>query len=564
MLISILLPGEWQLCTDGIGKEEGIIVISVSSTSSTSMCPCCQTVSERVHSIYQRHPADLPLAAYTVRLDITVRRFFCDNVSCERTIFAERMPFIVAPYARRTNRLASQQQRVAFVLGGEAGSSLLTVMGMAVSPDTLLRLIRRTAEPKLTTPRVLGVDDWAKRKGQSYGTILVDLETHQPIDLLPDRTAESFAKWLKEHTGVEVISRDRGVEYIKGATEGAPDAIQVADRWHLLTNLRDALKQMLENKHACLKAAADKTQHTEASAKEVMKPSFSHVEQPGEYTKVTNVAVPDASVKLTKAEKRKLEGNERRQKRYEAVKELHGQGFYIGEIVRLLNMDRKTVNKYVRANECPIYPEKRVRKPGKLDPYKGYITQRWQSDCHCSTQILHEIRQQGYNGSRSIMMDWVAKTFKPLRSSHLPSSYKTIVHWSASRASWLLVKKKDELTEEEGQVLGRMKQADEKVAEAYDLGQRFTSMIRERRSGLLLPWLEDVAKSRISALMSFAKGIKQDLSAVNNALSLPWSNGQTEGQVNRLKLIKRQMYGRANFDLLRKRVLGGTELWNPG
>jgi len=262
---------------------------------------------------------------------------------------------------------------------------------------------------------------------------------------------------------------------------------------------------------------------------------------------------------LTKAEKRKLESQERRQKRYEAVKELHGQGLYVSEIAHLLNIDRKTINKYVRANECPIYPEKRVRRPGKLDPYKEYITRRWQSDCHSSTQILHEIRQQGYNGSRSIMMDWVAKTFKSLRSS-----YKTVVPWSASRASWLLVKKKEELTEEEEQALKRMKEADEKVAEAYTLGQRFTDMIRERRPELLLPWLEDVAKSRINALMGFARGIKQDLTAVINALSLPWSNGQTEGQVNRLKFIKRQMYGRANFDLLRKRVLGGPELWNPG
>jgi len=280
MLISILLPDEWQLCINGIKKGEEIIVISASPTSSTSSCPCCQAVSERVHSIYQRRPADLPLAGYTVCLDITVRRFFCDNLSCERTIFAERMPSLIAPYARRTNRLANQQQRVAFALGGEAGSSLLTIMGMTVSPDTLLRLIRRAAEPKLRTSR--GVDDWAKRKGQSYGTILVDL--------LSDKSAESFAKWLKEHTGVEIISRDRGVEYIKGATEGAPDAIQVADRWHLLTNLRDALKQMLE----CLKAAVNKAQHIEASAKEQEKPSFFHVEQPNEDTKMTNMAVSDA------------------------------------------------------------------------------------------------------------------------------------------------------------------------------------------------------------------------------------------------------------------------------
>ena len=234
---------------------------------------------------------------------------------------------------------------------------------------------------------------------------------------------------------------------------------------------------------------------------------------------------------------------------------MHGQGLYIAEIARLLKMDRKTINKYIQTDECPPYPGKRARRPRKLDPYKKYITDRWQSGCHSSTEILHEIRHLGYNGSQSIMMDWVAKTFKPPRPSHPRLWTQTIVPWSASRGSWLLVKKKDELTEEDKQALERMKQADEKVAEAYDLGQRFTEMVRERQHEALLPWLEDATNSGIEALKQFAKGIKQDLAAVTNALSLPWSNGQTEGQVNRLKLIKRKMYGRANFDLLRRRVL---------
>jgi len=377
------------------------------------------------------------------------------------------------------------------------------------------------------------------------------------VDLLPGRTAESFAKWLEEHPGVEVISRDRGVEYIKGATEGAPDADQVADRWHLLKNLRDTMKRLLESKRACLKVAADKTNLTEATAREQKEPSVSNTEKPNEGTEttVTTAEFSDVSTKLTKAEKRRIEGQARRQERFEAVKELHGQGLYIAEIARQLNMDWKTVNRYVQADECPVYPEKQSRRPRKLDPYKEYITERWQSGCHSSTEILHEIRQQGYNGSRSMMMDWVAKTFKPARPSHASLSTKTIVPWSPSRASWLLVSEEDELTEEDKQALERMKQADEKIAEAYHLGQRFSEMVRERQPEALFPWLEDATSSGIDALKQFAKGIKQDLAAVTNALSLPWSNGQTEGQVNRLKLIKRQMYGRANFDLLRRRVL---------
>jgi transposase len=550
MLASILLPDEWQLCINRIEEEDGVIVISALSTNSASPCPCCQTMSERVHSSYERHPADVPLAGCSVRLDIAIRRFFCDNDECERTIFAERMPSLIAPYARRTNRLAHQQRKVAFALGGEAGAVLLSIMGMAVSPDTLLRLIRKAPEPEVTTPRVLGVDDWSKRKGHSYGTILVDLEAHRAVDLLPDRSAESFAKWLKEHPGVEIISRDRGTEYISGANEGAPDAIQVADRWHLLKNLRDALKQMLETKRACLKAAADKPDGEMADQKN--KESTSTTEEPSDTTR-----------KLTKAEKRTLERRAIRQERYETVKELYQRGVSKSEIGRRLGLDFRTVAKYIKADECPIYAGRRSGS-SLLAPYMDYMTKRWEEGCHNATQIWREIRESGFGGARRTVGAWATKKRRSMESSVSDRMSRKMAPWSASRAAWLLVKQKEKLTEDDKQSLERMKEADEKITEAYDLGQRFTGMIRERRSESLLPWLDDVAKSRISALKGFAKGIKQDLAAVTNALSLPWSNGQTEGQVNRLKLIKRQMYGRANFDLLRKRVIGGPMVWNPG
>ena len=268
LLANLLLPDESQLCIDRVETEGEDVLLSVSSTRATSLCPLCNRPSDRVHSQYQRHPADLPIVGHAVRLDMNVRKFFCDNNDCKRVIFTERLPSVVASYASRTNRLASRQQRVAFALGGEAGANLSTIIDMTTSPDTLLRLIHNTLEPEVKTPRVLGVDDWAKRKGQSYGTILVDLEAHQPVDLLPDRSAESFAKWLKEHPGVEIISRDRGKEYIKGATDGAPDAIQVADRWHLLKNLRDALKQLLESKRACLRAAAEESKESKAGSEQ--------------------------------------------------------------------------------------------------------------------------------------------------------------------------------------------------------------------------------------------------------------------------------------------------------
>ena len=465
VLMDVLSPDESQLCIDRIEMEEGVIVLSVSSTSPTSLCPLCGIWSDQVHSHYQRQPTDLPLAGYAVRLDMNVRKFFCNNNDCERTIFCERMPCILAPYARCTNRLVDQQRQIAFALGGEAGSRLLAIMGMAVSPDTLLRHIRKAPEPEVAIPRVLGVDEWARRKGQSYGTILIDLEAHQPVDLLPDKSAESLAKWLEEHPGVEIISRDRGVEYIKGATEGAPDAIQVADRWHLLKNLQDTLEELLETKRKCLKAAAN------MDSQDKPEQEASSVEQ------------PDTSQSLTKKEKDSLARRRKRLERYKAVMELHQRGLYISEISRRLGLSRKTVSKYIKADECPAYLVRQKRR-SKLDPYMDYMIQRWESGCHNAMQIWREIHEMGYSGKRRIVSEWATKRRRSMKSSY-PKA--TPAPWSPRRASWLFVKQKDELTEEEQQALERMKQADERIAKAYTLGQRFIDMVRERQSESLLP-----------------------------------------------------------------------------
>jgi transposase len=385
------------------------------------------------------------------------------------------------------------------------------------------------------------------------------------VDLLPDRKAASVKAWLKEHPGVAIISRDRAKAYIKGATEGASEALQVADRFHLVKNLRENLERWLETKPVCLKAAADSpTPDSSEQEKPPSKPqeklSSTDVErsekkQPPRATEQP----PETSVKLTRAEEGKLARRKKRQDCYEAVKKLHEQGLSKSEISRHLHIDRKTVCKYIQAESCPMYPEGRMRA-SKLDPYKEYITNRFNEGCTNATKILDEIHQLGYSGCRTVMMDWVKKALRPLHPKPTNSSQKKVVQkviapWTARRASWLLMKDYEELSEEDQQALERMKQSDEKVDHVYTLSQRFVVMIKERKESSLLPWLEEAKKSGIDTLKQFAKGIKQDINAVTNALSLPWSQGQVEGQVNRLKLIKRQMYGRANFDLLRKRVL---------
>ena len=233
-LVSRLLPDATAVQLDSVEGDANSIVLTITMVSATVDCPQCQQPATKVHSRYVRTLADLPWATLSVQLRLTVRKFFCHNPACARRIFAEQPPNLVVPFARRTNRLRVEQQQLALAHGGEAGARTARRLKMPLSPDTLLRLARRALLPPLAAPQVIGVDEWSYRRGRSYGTIVVDLERHRAIALLPDRSAESFATWLKEHPSITVISRDRAGTYANGARQGAPQATQVADRFHLL------------------------------------------------------------------------------------------------------------------------------------------------------------------------------------------------------------------------------------------------------------------------------------------------------------------------------------------
>ena len=263
-----LLPDPTSLHLLSIETEGNGITIVVRTTSSEARCSLCEHPSTKVHSHYTRLLADLPWMGSAVHLKLDLRRFFCPNPACQRKIFAERLPNVVAPYARRTLRLHDLMTLISFVVGGEAGRKLAESMKLSTSPATLLRLIHVAQEPSHPTPRVLGVDDFAFRRRRTYGTILIDLEKRVPVDLLPDREADTLAKWLLAHPGVELISRDRGGDYAKGAKEGAPNAKQIADRWHLLKNLSETMQSYFLRKHPQLKAAS--TEPTSISSEEAV------------------------------------------------------------------------------------------------------------------------------------------------------------------------------------------------------------------------------------------------------------------------------------------------------
>jgi transposase len=263
MLITGAAPAALALTIVALATDDGQGVrVELASERAAVACPACGTAATRVHSRYQRTLADLPWQGLPVQLWLTTRRFFCEAASCARQIFAEPFPGLVAPRGRRSARLQTLVTAIGLALGGEAGARLVAELGLSLSPDTLLRSVRALPELTLPSPRVVGIDDWAFRKGHRYGTIVVDLERREVIELLPDRNADTVAAWLAAHPDVPVVSRDRGRVYAEGARRGAPTAVQVADRFHLVKNLGEALERLVLHERAALQAAATGEQRT--------------------------------------------------------------------------------------------------------------------------------------------------------------------------------------------------------------------------------------------------------------------------------------------------------------
>ena len=382
---STLLPDTAELYLDHLISETNSLTMVVKTARAAVRCPQCQSPSTRVHSHYLRSLADLPWNGIRVRLRLHTRRFFCSSLSCSRRIFTERLPATAAPYARRTVRLNEGLQVLGFVVGGEPGSRVATQLGMDVSGDTLLRRMRQSTSAEPPHPRILGVDDWAWRKGHRYGTILVDLERHRVIDLLPDREATSLENWLQTHPGVEVISRDRSHAYAEGAANGAPKAVQVADRWHLLKNLGEALERILQSKHLQLRQAVSTTVVTVAE-------------------KPTQDPITPRLKPLSQAQQQKQRSRERRFKRYEEVIALYQQGCSQRVISQKTGLERKTVRRYLRAGAFREWATPQRHRA--LDGFLPYLEQRWAEGCHNAAQLWREIRERGYAGRPGMIRQW--------------------------------------------------------------------------------------------------------------------------------------------------------------
>ncbi len=585
---SPFLPLPEGMAIGQVEIAEAQLTVEVISTQSFACCPGCGSPSDHVHCQYQRTVHDVPCGGRRVVLRLCVRKFVCRVPTCQRKVFAERLPDLVRPWARVSNRLLEELKALGLSASAEVNERLAPRLGMKVKAPTLLRYLRAIPPPDDAPVRALGIDDFAMRRGGCYATILVNLETRRPVDLLPDREASAVLPWLKGHPEIDVVSRDRASSYADAVKRALSHATQVADRYHLVQNLREHLQQVLDRKRTCLPIVSD-TPLTGVRASSIDRGEASD-DLPPEEVGVASSESAKAEVSdtpldeggpqrpveqaetevnlscLTYRERKKKISRDKRYARYEEVLALHRTGVSQRAIARQLHLSRKVVKLFISS---PGFPERaagsgqRPKSKSKLAPYLPYLRQRWASGAHNGLLLFREIKDRGYTGSRALLGRLIAewrtelppkpRQGKPHKPRLLAKSGQRRL--SSRSASFLMILPPEKLTVVQRQQLEQLCQASDELCTLYLLSQEFVTMLKQRRAEALDEWLRQAKESHVAELKSFANGILRDYAAVYAACSRPESNGITEGHVNRLKFLKRQMFGRAHLDLLRVKVL---------
>jgi transposase len=550
LLLSQLLRTPAGSCLVRTDFDGATLTLGIATTTPHASCPACGQQTWRVHSRYTRELAEEPILGHRVRLRMTVRRFFCLRPPCPRRIFVEPLYGFAARYARTTTRLARAHLAIGSALGGEAGARLAETLDAPTSPDTLLRRVKRAEARLPVTPRFVGIDDWAWRKGQRYGTIVVDLETSEVIDLLPDRDAATVGAWLAAHPGVELVSRDRASSYSRAANEAAPQAQQVADRWHLLKNLREAVERLLERQLPTV------TEALKPSDPDPGKAGVSPDEQPS--------PVLDAAAEETSSGSPRKEAAQAKRRRrvelFQRVHELSRRGTPIRQIARDLAMSRRTVRRCLGHETYPGWAPRRRRRSA-MDEHREWVDARIAEGRINASELHRELEARGVRLSYGTVLRALTKRLgRAGKSSPRVNAAKArpVRPPSPRQLSFDWVRRPENRAVEAQARLDKIRAAGPDLTAALDLADEFKGLIRKQSSGTLRDWLTRAEASSCPEICHFAKGIRQDESAVNAAITLPWSNGPVEGHVNRLKSIKRQMYGRAGFALLKARVLNAA------
>jgi transposase len=521
--------------------------------SGSALCPDCGVSSHSRHSRYWRKLRDLPLQGASVTLKVQMGRWRCRSRRCLRQIFTERVDGVLLPHSQQTNRLSEVHRLVGRALGGRSGQRLLNRLGMPSTRHTLLRQVIKAAGGSGWQPaiRVVGVDDWAWRKGQSFGTILVDLERSQVVDLLPTRSAQVLGEWLAQHPEVTVVSRDRQGVYAEGVRAGAPQARQVADRFHLTLNLRQAVERELAVRRPFLRFTPESTPAA------VPTRGGTETENKGRQISI------QSSVQQQHAEVVRL----RRQQKlelFQTIQRMKSAGMKVSQIARHLGINRRRIDRWVRLDTLPERNRMEPR-PGMVEWFRGYLQQRWAAGCRHGRTLLAEIRERGYVGAFStlakFLSPWRQPPAKTTTVSTEAAALKETPTALASRqvspqvSAALLSKFRTELTPEQAEIVDAFKQQCPGFAVMRKLVLNFRSLLRVGKLAPLRRWMKRAQKTGIHALTRFVRTLQQDLRAVEAAVTEPWSNGPVEGHINRLKTLKRQMYGRAGVKLLRARLL---------
>ncbi|MET9378847.1 ISL3 family transposase [Streptomyces sp. NPDC002992] len=496
------------------------------SRSSTARCPKCGKRSRRIHGRYERRLVDAPLGGLPVEIVLLIRRFKCLTVDCPAVTFAEQVPGLTRPHARHTPVLRELLARVAQALAGRPGARLARRLGMSAAKDTLLRLLRDAELVEPSRVRVLGIDEFALLKGRTYATLLVDLEARRPIDVLPGREAAPVARWLAAHPEVKIICRGRASAYAEAARKAAPQAVQVADAWHLWNNLAKAVEKTVTSHYGCIRAAYAAV-HPPAAP-----------EPPAE---------PDGMLDV-RGRPRRIVATIR--ERHRAVHEFLAQGRSLRGISRDLDLDYYAVRRYARTAHVDELLVKVTQRRALLDDYKPYIYQRFAQGCRNASQLFREIRDQGFPGDRSVVNSYVRLLKQGTITEPPPPALpkpRRALRWITTRP--------EHLRPEESVGLKEVRAACPELDATVEHVRAFGSLLHEHRGEDLHNWIERVGRDDLPALRQFADGLRRDRGAVVAGLSSTWSSGQVEGQVTRVKLLKRAGYGRANLDLLRTRIL---------
>jgi transposase len=444
---------------------------------------------------------------------LRARRFFCDAGDCQRRVFAERFDDAVGHHARRTGRLDEVVHCLAIALGGRPAATLSRRLNVRVSNDTLLRIVRRRGAAEFAPPTIVGIDDWAWKRNHRYGTLLCDLERHKTIALLPDREPASAEAWLACQPQICIVARDRGGGYAVAAKRALPHAVQVADRWHLMENASRAF--------------------LDAVGKSMW-----------QIRKAIGAARIDPGL-LTYAEKLQYEGFQRREETNASILSLSQDGVAIREIVRRTGYSRGLIRKILRGQRSDIF---RTR-PSSLEPYLPWLDEQWTAGCRNGLALWRALRQRGFRGCRGVVSEWSARR-KRAETADAGAIGRAP---SARTIARLLTIGRDQLSKAQTVTVAAIERGVATLAEARDVLAEFQAIIRRKALPELDAWLDRASRSLIAA---FASGIVRDRNAVQAAISSAWSNGQTEGQICKLKLVKRQMYGRGKIDLLQARVIG--------